>query len=457
MITQEFLDEFNKSELGKFLRLKYFECSAETLEEANKRLNKNYSYDTLKKYLKNTGLISKVSPIIEFAKENNEFVFDLENIKNLKDSDIILMSSCFRDKKFPVLDKLFCEFVKEIGTKKLIIMDINDSFSVEQAEQLPIEELTIMYGNAENVDLSKFHDLKKIQLRNVALTDLSSLNIPEDIESLSIYINENNPKTSLIDIKRFKKLRELSLEGALPSDNELINLITSLSLLENLKIDLKEENGKKSINSSELVISDEDLPDFLDLSNLKNVMGLNSQKLNEYLLKPKVTSSDELRKVSSFNYFNKQTRKRIFYSAREPIDPKILERLGDVELIVTSPLVFDDNFFQNYHRAPNIKIQIDQDAIENYELPELSAINDVMKQILGGISKEASDFEKVAYIYKKIGEMVYYDRTGNIGGETYIEGRSDIVGSLKGGLIENKLVCRGYSLVLKKFLDELRN
>lgn len=461
MISQEFLDEFNKSELGKALRLKYFKCSEETLSEINRRLNKTYTHDILNKLLKTPGQISKLTPILEFIKENNEFVFDMDNIKGLKDSSIELMSFYFSNEKFPEIDETFCEFVKETGVKRLYVTMINNTFSMDHIEDLPIEELRIEYGEAEGIDLSKFHSMKKIEMRNVTLTNLSSLNIPEDIESLLIYIDKDNPCTSLKDIKRFKNLKELNLNGALPHDSELIKIITTLSSLESLNISLKDEEKDKSEfdmlfeNPSELEISNEDLPGFLNLSNLKKISGFNIENLEKYLSYPKVTSLDELRKVSFLDYFNSMKRRKIYYSSKEPIDPKVLERLEDVELIASSPLVFDENFIQNYHRSPDIKIRFDHDSLENYEISEISAINDVMQQILGGIPKEASDFEKVAYIYKKIGEMAYYDRTGCIGDESYVEGRNNIVRSLKGGLIENKLVCVGYSLVLKKFLDEL--
>ena len=46
-VTQEFLDEFNNSELGKVLRLNNFKCSERTLQEVNRRLNKNYTMEIL--------------------------------------------------------------------------------------------------------------------------------------------------------------------------------------------------------------------------------------------------------------------------------------------------------------------------------------------------------------------------------------------------------------------------
>ena len=49
MVTQEFLDEFNNSELGKVLRLNNFKCSERTLQEVNRRLNKNYTKNYVSK------------------------------------------------------------------------------------------------------------------------------------------------------------------------------------------------------------------------------------------------------------------------------------------------------------------------------------------------------------------------------------------------------------------------
>lgn len=481
MVTQEFLDEFNNSELGKVLRLNNFKCSERTLQEVNRRLNKNYTMEILQLILCDSRNIIKDKSVMEYIKENNEFTFDLSNINNLKSSGIKLYFDRFLNDFPKECNLLLNKLVEDLGIKKVSIYGANSSISFDK---MPIEELNLYGGTAEGINLSNLFNLKKLSLDSVKLNDLRTLNITHNIESFFIDYDKTNPQTDLTELKNFKDLKELSITGSFVSNKGLIQIITSLENLEDLRIDFKENNdltnsnnGNQELgdlfgslfgNSTEegLIIDDEDLPKFLNLSHLKRIDGKNffNTPLNSYLKNNIViTSMEELKKLSEFDYFMEDSSslehsKRIYYVGKEPVLPDILEKFGDVNFIVSSPLVLDENFCKNFHRSDNFILQIEGDLVENYELAEISAINDVMRQIIDSISKEESDeFQKVASVYKKIGEMAYYDETGCVGSENYIGGRENIVRSLKGGLIEHKLVCRGYALVFKKMLDELRN
>ena len=480
MISQEFLDELNNSELGKVLRLTHFKCSEETLEEINRRLNKNLSMDFIIDYMKNPLRVMKNKSLMEYIKENNKFIFDLSNIEELKKDGILLCIEKFESGFTKEANMLLTRLIKELDIKQLTIFDNQGNVSLDD---LPIEKLILKFGTAENLNLSKLQKLKKIEIHNVTLTDLSSLELTPELESLSINIDESDPQTILTGLKKFQKLKDLRISGAISSDydKEMIRIITSLSSLEDIDLqfyDAENSNKNQKISSlfdelfddSELgkneqedkeqekkegfLIEADDLPFFLNLSALKKMYGYKSNVLRNYMHTPIIKNREELEKLSQFKYIN---FKEIYYIGKEPVDPALLEKLGDVTFIVSSPLVLDENFCQNFHKNPEMTIRIDNDSLENYELSEISAINDVITQIINGAPINSTDFEKVAYIYKKIGEKVVYDKSGCLGAEEYVEGRESITRSLKGGLIENKLVCRGYALVLKKLLDELRN
>ncbi|MBR1539962.1 MAG: hypothetical protein IJ629_02105 [Clostridia bacterium] len=164
-----------------------------------------------------------------------------------------------------------------------------------------------------------------------------------------------------------------------------------------------------------------------------------------------IQDMDELKKLLDCELFMKRRGKydyKIRYVGKEPILPEILEKFGGITIEATSSLVFDENFCQNFQKDSDCHIKITDDS-EEYEPAELSAVNEKIKEIIAGIPEDATEFEKVSYVYKKLAETIVYDE------DHKNPSRTNIDRSLKGSLLEGKAVCLGYARVLKKILNEL--
>ena len=443
MEISEVLEKLNNSDLGKNLRAKKLKLSQSTIDEINKKYDINLDSDFLEKLVSFGLLKLKLSPeLYQEIIERNEYKFS-----NIQDVENVLKNSIECSFLTPENVQMFKEILEVSGITKIKLNNISPE--IADLSSLPLDELEVGFGDANKETFEKFPKLKSLKIMNVAFNSISEMeSLSRDLTSLEIFVHPDDPQLDMIDIVNFKSLTNFDISGQTLTQEDFERICT-LSKLKTLDLG----NGKilKDYHCEGNKIND--FSSVLNLFNLENISSGDS--LYSFCLTPIITNAENFRKLLNFKYFKNLKNKRVIYMGSEPLPVDLLDGIDSIELRILSPFAIEKDFAEKYENGFPGSLKIESDIYEHYTAPEVYAISQKMKEIIDGIPKDASDFDKVSAIYKSIGELCFYDRSGCIGDEEYIEGRENITRSLRGGFIENKLVCRGYALNFKKLADEL--
>lgn len=325
--------------------------------------------------------------------------------------------------------------LETFGIKRLFVRSIK---SGTVFIDLPIDELKVSFGNLNGCDLNALRSLKNLNLSFLEFSDITPFQDLTQLEQMRIGMHPDDGKADLSEIEVFQNLKSLEISGENQNlTEEEAKSICKIKALENLSA-TPEENKVNTI-------------DFLSLPNLKT-LNLGFDRSIDYGTLT-ITNAKDLEILLKSKYYEEKTLK-ILYTGSEAINPEWM-RGKKIDLKVESTLALDENFCKTAKDFEGLSIGVTNDSYDSFTCAEISAINDVMREILSAVPENADDFTKLATVYKILGERISYDHSGCIGHKEYIDGREDITRSLKGGLLENKLVCRGFALVLHKILNEL--
>lgn len=292
--------------------------------------------------------------------------------------------------------------------------------------QLPID-FSLFQGEFSTED---FQNLKRI-LELTGINRLFIRNMREDIDLDNLPIESINFVGGKCNFKKLKSIKNLDLE-----DYDVRNL-ADLDALENLM------SFSLSTNKEET----EDV--FNELNKLPNSTTCfikNGDKILEH--KIFIINPEQLREVLK----NCSNGISIVYCGDGPIEAEWFEG-KNVDLKIESTLALDDEFCRKMDNIKSLNVSITNDLYPSYSGAEISAINEVIRDILAQVPEDADDFTKVATVYKILAKRITYDKKGH--GKDYVPERGIISRSLKGSLLEGKAVCVGFAEVLHKILNEL--
>lgn len=459
MEESNFLDKLNDSKLGKVLRTTNIKISQSLVDEINRKYGKNYTVDSLKGYFDfgRTDLLPK--EVYEELLNGNEYKFSsLDEVRSAL-SRSIDGNLLAEEENVSILK----EVLEATETKELRIYRISDN--VLDLKDLPVENLSINFGELSEESFSKLPtNIKKLKITNVAFNSIGELKRFKGLRDLEIRIMEGDPQLDMSELDSLKELTNLNISGQTLSQEDF-DRICSLENLQYLEIG----GGKSANNKSE----SHKIRDFSGIFKLQKLERATGAKIDTFLINPVIKNVDDLRKFLSSRVFetdnsddfeflfpsasldDEENLKEVTYIGNEPLPADLLDGVSDkIKLKILSPLVISDEFARKYENGFPGELYVDGEHY-CYTTPELYAVRKRMEEILAGVPKDASEFEKVCCIYRAIGESCFYDDSGCIDDKEYIKGREKITRSLKGGLLEGKLVCRGYAVVVKKLLDEL--
>lgn len=387
-ITEEFLEKLNNSEVGAYMRLSQFDCSDETLEELRKLWGKPDA--TKEDFISKKYSIARNFPeVYEKMINENTFAFDKDNVKSISRSSRIpripcdILPSGLNSQNMGDIE----EIVRALGITSLQLVNISDDI---QIGDLPVKRLELLYSNAPKVDIGKLTSVEDLSL---------SIFLDDEQDGVDINFSENS--------EDYPELESIHFDyGDIELSDEMAEYFLTLP-----KISRLPSNGIRLLDNSYDVV---------------------------------VVNPDELELVLNSNYYS--NHKKIIYAGTEPIPSKAFKNIGmdrEINLQVSSPVVINDDFCIDVIDKLNLNITIEDDLHEKFTLGEISAMNEEISNILANAPpKEASDLEKAAYLYEKIGQNVEYQKSG-------------IDHSLLGGLLAKKQVCYGYSLEFYILAQEL--
>lgn len=428
MIDNELLEKLNNSRIGNSIRLKYLQLDDELIEKITAK-----TYNAIKFFI-DQGNYSKIIHLLDGLYRNNVWKMTPENMSDI--DEIQIDCELFEDGLTQQDMEDLKVILETFGIKKLSLSSIK---SGTVFIDLPVEELKIIAGNLKGCDMNSLKQLKKLNFNFLEFSDITPFQDLVQLEEMKINMHIDDERADLSRIGTFQNLKLLKISGKKQTLNaEEAKSICKIEKLENFSATLNEDEDIHVI-------------DFLRLPNLKSLdLGFENNIDYGTLL---ITSANDLKTLLASKYFEGKKIK-ILYASSEVIDPEWFKG-KNVDLKVETTLALDDNFCKIAQEFEELSISVTNDSYSTFTCAEISAINDVIKEIISNIPENADDFTKLAIVYKILGERITYDHSGCIGHKEYIDGRENITRSLKGGLLENKLVCRGFSSVLHKILNEL--
>ena len=408
-VTVAFIDELNNSDIGKRIRYEHgLELSQESLDKINKILNKTVTVSDIK----NNGLTNYPTEVKEMILNENLIQFTIENFQDFIGESIILFDTSQED--LNILSKI----TTEKKFKKITLLGLSDKNLI--FEDLNVDNL-ILSGDIRKIDFTKLKSVKGLSLKNV---------------------------NGLENIKIFENLEELqSLEI---SSEECIDL-SEIALFHDL------QNIHLSFDKQNKDITQQEIEKIITLPNIETVYVNGSVPLI-------INNLESLIKLSDSKLIKNEDR--IFYSGNEKIPAELIEKLSsrNINLTVKTPTVFDEKTCKNL-QDKGLQVSIANDNVSSYNFGEISAINDKINELLTNAPRNGTELEKIVYIYSKIIDSVQYDYAGikpkeidNLASREYEEWSSsagEISRSLKGALLDGKVVCYGYALLLNVLANEL--
>lgn len=385
---------------------------------------------------------------LEFFELNNRVLDDFDNlmkkhldkIKVLKIQDDILNT-----KLFNIIG--LCLNIVEIQIIGNNRSDINKIFSSisnpQRIENLVLNNVKLPLSKS----LSKFKNLKKIDLKNIKFSDVKDFfekitfkNLVQEItmENVDFMNNDLEIFLKFTNIKKFKSKNLVNVKFEKTS-----------FLVENKKLEEVELKGNKTCFSELRNLSKGKYNKNIELqleskSNFKNNIKIKNKRINIT-----ISAEDIKELVKNINFsliknlqivFEEETSSIEFIRVLKKVENDVTIVLKEISKLNKEELII----LRDVLKVKNISIMNDIGKITNtYEIDDFIKIRESIDSFVDQIPKDITQLEKFLWIYKTILKNIEYKK----------EESSFTQDEIKNGLIYNKCLSKGYALILKNCLN----